>query len=516
MKEYKNPIAVIGAGPVGLAAAAHLTIRNIPFILFESAETVGASVLDWGHVKVFSPWKYNLDSASVKLLEGTNWKKPDIDALATGTEIVEQYLNPLSRHQLIEPFIHLNSKVISVTKKGFHKMKSKGRDKVPFEVYFENEDGEISSMECDAVIDASGTWFNPNPIDSSGIQAKGEMNLNKKIVYRIPDVKNSDIGKYANKTVAVFGAGHSAINSLLDLADLIIEFPQTKIIWVLHSENMNKIYGGKEVDALEARGALGRKIQNLVHANTLQIYNPFFMHNIYENQQKLAIKGIYNDKILVIEGVDEIIANTGARPDFSFLREIRYQADPALESVPALADLIDPNVHSCGTVRPHGEKELRQPEENFYIVGVKSYGRAPTFLMATGYEQVRSVVAYLGGDYEAAERVALNLPETGVCGVGDSGKASGSSSVEKLVESDSAYILPKNSDSDSNNLNSNTMEKNHNTPDERSTSACCGGVPSHNEDACCKLDEEKKAEGLEGCGCNTSPSSIKKSGSSCC
>lgn len=82
-----------------------------------------------------------------------------------------------------------------------------------------------------------------------------------------------------------------------------------------------------------------------------------------------------------------------------------------------LAPLIDPNVHSCGTVRPHGEKELRQPEKNLYIVGSKSYGRAPTFLMATGYEQVRSVVATLVGDYAAAERVELELPETGVCSI---------------------------------------------------------------------------------------------------
>jgi hypothetical protein len=102
----------------------------------------------------------------------------------------------------------------------------------------------------------------------------------------------------------------------------------------------------------------------------------------------------------------------------SFLREVRTGIDSALESVDALAPLIDPNIHSCGTVRPHGEKELRQPEHNFYIVGSKSYGRAPTFLMTTGYEQVRSIVAALTGDWEAAEKVELELPETGVCSIG--------------------------------------------------------------------------------------------------
>ena len=97
------------------------------------------------------------------------------------------------------------------------------------------------------------------------------------------------------------------------------------------------------------------------------------------------------------------------------IREIRADLDSSLESVFDLAELIDPNIHSCGTVRPHGEKELRHPEKDFYIVGSKSYGRAPTFLMATGYEQVRSIVAYLDGDIEAAEKVELDLPQTGVC-----------------------------------------------------------------------------------------------------
>jgi hypothetical protein len=72
-------------------------------------------------------------------------------------------------------------------------------------------------------------------------------------------------------------------------------------------------------------------------------------------------------------------------------------------------------VHSCGSVPPHGEAELRHPEAGFYVVGMKSYGRAPTFLMLTGYEQVRSVVAAIAGDMEAARNVELVLPATGVC-----------------------------------------------------------------------------------------------------
>ncbi len=107
---------------------------------------------------------------------------------------------------------------------------------------------------------------------------------------------------------------------------------------------------------------------------------------------------------------------TGFRPDLSFLSEIRLDLDPALQAPTQLAPLIDPNVHSCGTVYPHGAKELAQPESNFFMVGMKSYGRATSFLALTGFEQTRSVAAALAGDLESAAKVELVLPETGVCG----------------------------------------------------------------------------------------------------
>jgi len=113
--------------------------------------------------------------------------------------------------------------------------------------------------------------------------------------------------------------------------------------------------------------------------------------------------------------VDEIVVATGFRPDLDMLRELRLGLDPWLEAPVGLAPLIDPNLHSCGTVRPHGARELSHPETDFYIAGMKAYGRAPTFLLATGHEQVRSIAAELAGDREAAARVELSLPETGVC-----------------------------------------------------------------------------------------------------
>jgi hypothetical protein len=112
---------------------------------------------------------------------------------------------------------------------------------------------------------------------------------------------------------------------------------------------------------------------------------------------------------------DHVVVLTGFRPDLSFLSEMRIELDPILQAPVNLAPSIDPNMHSCGSVLPHGAAELAHPEPNLYIVGMKSYGRAPTFLAMTGYEQVRSIAAELAGDHEAARRVELTLPDTGVC-----------------------------------------------------------------------------------------------------
>lgn len=408
------PIAIIGAGPVGLAAAAHLVKRNLPFILLEAGDRVGSNLLSWSHIRVFSPWRYNIDKIALELLEASSWQKPDDEGLPTGGELVDQYLHPLSELPQIEPFLHLSSKVISITRKNMDKMKTRGREDQPFVIQV-RQNGKNVLHEAKAVIDASGTWQNNNPIGSGGVFAFGEAEQQDHIFYGIPDVLGSFRERYSNKNVLVVGGGHSAINTILELDKLKDEFPETNIHWVLRKKHVREVYGGQENDALPERGALGTKIEQLIQQDRVSVYTPFQIQEIVEEDNRMTIIGLQNDNLNALRGIDEIIANTGTRPDISFLRELRVEFDPTVESVPAIAGLIDPNIHSCGTVRPHGELELQQKEKDFYIVGMKSYGRAPTFLMATGYEQVRSVVAALAGDLEAARKVELDLPETGVC-----------------------------------------------------------------------------------------------------
>lgn len=411
------PVAIIGAGPVGLAAAAHLASRRQSFILLEAGKQAGANIKSWGHVRLFSPWRYNIDKAAASLLSANGWVQPQLEKLPTGEELVEHYLKPLSSLPEIKPFIHLNTKVLSVGRKDTDKMKTANRENSPFVIHAE-QNGEYKTFESRAVIDAAGTWGNPNPASSSGIWLADEKELKEKIFYGIPDVLGHEQQRYRNKRVAVVGGGHSAINALLDLAALKESYPETEILWIMRRNQVEDAYGGEEKDALAARGRLGSRIHQLVDKGQVEAVTPFRIQLVKESPEKgIELIGSQNGNQRSLYGIDEMIVNTGNRPDFSIISELRTSIDSATESADALAPLIDPNIHSCGTVRPHGEKELRQPERNFYIVGSKSYGRAPTFLMATGYEQVRSVAAYLSGDIAAAEKVELDLPETGVCSV---------------------------------------------------------------------------------------------------
>jgi thioredoxin reductase len=417
------PVAVLGAGPVGLAAVAHLVSRNQPFFLFEAGNTVAANVLSWKHIRVFSPWRYNIDKAARELLSKTSWKSPEDEGLPTGGELYNEYFKPLSELPTIKQNTFLNARVLSVGRKNLDKMKTTGREHLPFVIKVLHN-SEVKQFEVKAVIDSTGTWNSPNPIGSGGFFAPGEIENREKIFYGIPDILNEHSDRYKNKSVLVIGGGHSSINAILELEKLKEKFPATEIHWVLRKKKISDVYGGQEDDALAARGALGIKIEELVNSGRVNVYTPFLIQQVLNNDGKLTIVGNQQEQEFALPGVDEIISNTGSRPDFSFLRELRLNIDPALESVSEIAELIDPNIHSCGTVRPHGEKELRHFEKGFYITGSKSYGRAPTFLMATGYEQVRSIVAAIDGDMEAAAKVELDLPETGVCSTDlDSGSA---------------------------------------------------------------------------------------------
>jgi len=405
------PVAIIGAGPVGLAAAAHLIRQGETPLLFEAGDSVGAAILDWGHVRLFSPWRYLIDQQAQALLEKRGWQSPDPAAYPTGRELVEAYLFPLADVPAIQDALHLSTRVLAVSRKGLDKLKTAGREETPFVLRIQRADGEEHEVLARAVIDASGTYQTPNPLGANGLPALGERQLAHQIFYGIPDVSGEHRERYAGRRVLVVGSGHSAFNVLLDLSRLHEQDPTTRLVWAIRRKEIGQMFGGGESDALPARGELGLRLRALLEDGTLQFVTGVEIEALRATPQGIVLDGEEER----IGPVDEIIATTGFRPDLALTNELRLGLDSWLESPVALAPLIDPNIHSCGTVPPHGVDELAHPEANFYIVGMKSYGRAPTFLMLTGYEQVRSIVAALVGDWESARKVELVLPETGVC-----------------------------------------------------------------------------------------------------
>ncbi len=449
-------IAIVGAGPVGLAAAAHALEYGIEPIVLERGAAAGHAIAQWAHVPMFSTWSLNIDAAGARLLAKTGWTRPDDNAHPTGGELLAHYVAPLAATGAMRKAVRYRHTVRSIGRAGIDKVKNAGRAQAPYELIVDTPDGP-SRFRADAVIDASGTWFAPNPAGADGRAAPGEAANAAHISYGMPDIAGAARARYAGKRIAVLGGGHSAIGTLIELAEMAETAPGTRIVWLYRGMRLERAFGGGSADALAARGALGSEIADLVAAGRIEVEKGFHLDAI---EPGLVLRA--GDRRV---DADELIVATGFRPDLDMLREVRLSLDPALECPAALGPLIDPNLHSCGTVRPHGAAELAHPDPGFYLAGMKAYGRAPTFLLATGYEQVRSIVAELAGDVIAARRVELVLPETGVC----------AGPVKTTVRVKAASV-------------------------PAAAAGCCGG-PATVADACCVDDQEAKAAGEAGCGC---------------
>lgn len=398
------PVVVVGAGPQGLAAAAHLTERGMDAVVLERGAIAGAAVAEWGHVRLFSGWPELIDSASRRLLARTAWREPDA-GYPTGAQWVRGYLAPLAA--ALGDRVRTGVAVTGISRLGRDKVVEGGRHMQPFVVHTRDTSGHEERLLARAVLDASGTWAHPRPAGADGLPAVGETAA--AVAHRIPD----DVSRFAGRHILVVGAGHSATHTVLRLAELVRREPGTTVTWALRRPAATALFGGGTDDDLPERAALGARAERLIGEGLVTLVTGFRVAEFRGDGDTFTVVA---EDGRTVTGVAQVFAHTGFRPDLGMLSELRLDLDPALEAVAGIAAEIDPNIHSCGSVAATGARELAHPEPGFFIVGAKSYGRAPTFLALTGYEQVRSVVAHLAGDHAAAARNDLVLPETGVCG----------------------------------------------------------------------------------------------------
>lgn len=412
----QHPLVIIGAGPIGLAAAANAVERGMDFTVLEAGADAGAAIGEWAHVRLFSSWSELIDPAARRLLDAAGtWTAPDDGAYPTGGEWREAYLQPLADllNATAGGAVRYNSRVVGVGRAGRDLLVDSGREADEFAVHVAGLAGR-ERLLASAVVDASGTWTQPNPLGADGYPALGETENAQRITYGIPDFSDPAVAaRYAGKHVAVAGKGASAQGVLVGLARLAKQDAATRVTWLLRRPSVGDAFGGGDNDQLEQRGKLGQDARAAATSGLVTNVTQFRTESVVAQADGRLTVGSVNGQR--VTDVDEVIVVTGFRPDFGFLSEVRLDLDPALGSARILADQIHPDHHSCGDVAPHGYKELAQPESGLFLVGMKSYGRAPSFLAMTGFEQVRSVVAALDGDFEAAGRVDLVLPESGVC-----------------------------------------------------------------------------------------------------
>jgi thioredoxin reductase len=397
-------IAILGAGPIGLEAALYGRMLGHDVVIFEQGD-IAQAVQSWRHVRMFSPWSMNRSALGQRRVAEAGYPAPDPSHCPTGGEFADHYLLPLSRDPLLEGRLRLHSRIVEIGRAGLLKgdlIGQAGRTRYPFRLLLDNRTGEHVE-HADVVIDSSGTYSCPNAIGDGGIAAPGERWLGDRLVRHIPDVHGKDRGRFAGRRVLVVGSGYSAATTVVALAQLCQEAPQTEVLWAVRKEGPRP-YDAIEGDTLPVREALIRAANDLARAGLSPAGAVRFLPGTVVDA--LSAEG-HRLRVTLRHGdhwheelCDEVVGLTGYGPDHTIYQELQIHECYASRGPMKLAAslLAAGGGGDCLAQPEMGHETLRNPEPRFFIIGNKSYGRNSTFLLRHGHGQVRSVYALLHED----------------------------------------------------------------------------------------------------------------------
>lgn len=396
-------IAVLGAGPVGLEAALYARYLGYDVDLYERGG-VAENVLRWGHVRLFTPWRQNVSPLALAALrsQDESWRPPDDDALLTGCEFAERFLQPLAHSDLLVDSLRLRTEVLAVGREGQLKGDHAGeeaREDGDFRLLLRDAHGKESIATAEAVIDASGTYHNHNWVGASGILAPGERAAADAIEYGLPDVLGLDRDRYAGKKVLLVGAGYSAATSVVSLAELARDVPGTHILWI--TRKTPEASGGPiaklERDRLAARDRLALEANALARGESPAVtYQGGTVVNRIERlangRLSVGLGGLVSETV----EIDRMVANVGYRPDRSLYAELQINECYASERPTRFAaGCADGDRDGVDSASP-GPASLINPEPDFYVLGAKSFGRNSKFLLSQGLAQIRDLFTIMG------------------------------------------------------------------------------------------------------------------------
>jgi len=397
MTDSKPHIAILGAGPTGLEAALTAAGGGFPFTLYEAASNVAGNVRSWGHVRLFTPWDMNISPRMRRHLEAAGNEVPAGTDCPTGHDLVARLFEPLAALPEIAPNLRLGTRVLSIGRQGLLKheeIASAERGRRPFRLLLSDSSGREWTETADVVIDATGTWGNPNTLGDGGIPAPGERTLGSEIRRDIPDFSSST--GWAGKTVLVAGAGHSAQTAVRELARLAQDAPGTEVIWLLR--NPEPSWGTHPGDPLPERAGLAADAAALAAGASpaVKARRSAVVEEISRPNGRFEVtlrNGNGQEKVTV----DQVISLTGFVGDHQLYRQLQvHECYATCGPIKLSAALLGAGSTDCLAQTTHGAETLINPEPSFFILGAKSYGRNNTFLMRVGWEQVEEVFGLLG------------------------------------------------------------------------------------------------------------------------